>query len=991
MGMQEPRLSVQAKIFTGSNTFQDVINKNPDFNDWTPAEKNEVADMFFKEKYSDFTPQEQVEARTIFNKKYNVGHVGLDDNVADDPASKALIPIQRLGDLATLGIPARAWDAANFGGTNAGDERDAQLSSYAADPGLYGDLYRASQSGIVKGIGGLAGSLKSTAGIVGNTAKSGLAGLLSTAGNNPVLKPWLGNAQKAAFTAGGAAYSGISNALATLQGQQNPLEGLLSTGVDVATLPLGGKTRLGNATVQSIAGGAQSLLSDAIHGLPLNIQKAIEEALLQGGVGAAFPESHQQNGPKVRKLNSAQSIGIKAPGRPKNVRTQAGQLADVMQSSVQDQLNLAARHQSVTEAKTLKAKIDALRKQYESLSQTANHPMSPPVVKQNAKAMQARILEVHNQLSKQYQQQFGKTPAREKQNLDHAGSDFQNVVGLVKDMRAKGNVKQANHMLNAFTPETKAKIFDEVHRQEQAEKKAQPKAAKPAAPQKGTPVGDVLLDALKKAAEKPVYKGEVKSEYQAPGADEYTRMARDNGVTKSTIAKAEGGGKTITAKATKKGKTSPKEKVQSDAKKKAAEREETVKTFQVLSRNSDWSEQPATDFLSRHGIPYKKLKKGSVLHYGIWVGRKGTIAFKYNEPIGSLLGKTGLDAMASKVNSKSSLEALRAEMHDLEFNEDNYSGDPHDLVRLQEDKALDEYNARDAEENAYYARVEHNEAQFLNALENVKSFDELADIFDRLESEKYQDMPPEFFDRMFEAYQQHVERVENGKKPGSTKPEGSAGENPQDAGRGQGQAGEESRQFGKITEKDLMPIEKMRQIRKEAVANGETVRIRYWAERTGETSTFHYKTLHDVRVIEGKNGKETKWTGINSDGQLHTYIERNNAGNLQDSNIISVERTGQKSEFRRALHPDTGSLAVEHIESGELIPQIQKKGVKSSTLHAKMDELITAVNEGKHVSVDRILNTAREFSKHKELEAHLESMSQEERAKLYQQETGRPC
>lgn len=981
--MAEPQAPLQGKI-----SFQDVIDQNPE--GWAleaPEFKTKLADQFFAKHvatqpgFDKELPEKQAEIRTQFNKQYGVGQVGLDDNVADDPLSKALIPIQRFGDLATLGIPARAWDAAKFGATNAGDQRDAKLKKYEADPGLYGDMYRLSQSGIVKGIGGMGGALKSTAGIVGNTAKSGIGSLLSTVGTNPALKPWLGTAQKAAYSAGATAYSGISNALSTLQGHQNPLQGLMSTALDVATIPIGGKTRLGNATVQAGAGGAQSMLNDVIHGLPVDAQRAIETALTQAGVGAAFPESSQQRakGPQVRRLDSAQYVGVRAPGRPHNVATESAQLSGKVRQVVQANVDQAARHKSVTEGQTQKAKLAALKKQYENLSQLANDPATHPNVRKNAQAMQGRILEVHKQASSQYQKDFGKVPAAEKRNLDQ-GPDFTNVVALVKDMRAKGNVKQANRMLDAFTPDSKAKIFDEVHKQEIAEKKAAPKAAaKPAAPKAGTPVSDVLLDALQKASEKPVYKGQVSTEYRAPGPDEYKRMAKEAAGVKPKMAKVKAE-KPIKSKA---------DKPKTNAQQKKASREEITTTLKALAQHNEWAEQPARDFLDRYDIPYQKSKKGAVLHYRVFTN--GWKVFKHNASVKQLLDQTGITPIAARMNKPGNVEAIKTELQGLAIDSDVMTGEKHKLYEQADQAGRDQYASMDAEENAYYERVEQNETEILDRLESVKTSDELADVFDALDSDQYQDMPPEFFDNMLEAYNQHVERIENGETGGSTKPQAGTGKNPQDAPGTEGAGGAESRKPGKITEKDLMPVDAMRQAAKEAVSAGEAVKIRYWAERTGETGEFQYKTLHDVKILPGKNGKETKWTGINADGQLHTYIERNNAGDLGDSNIISVEKTSLKSEFERVIHPETGQPTVRHIESGELIPQIAKQGVKSSTLHGKMDEIVKAVNENRGVPVDRILDTAREFAKQKELEAQLESMSPEARAKLYEREMGEPC
>jgi hypothetical protein len=167
-----------------------------------------------------------------------------------------------------------------------------------------------------------------------------------------------------------------------------------------------------------------------------------------------------------------------------------------------------------------------------------------------------------------------------------------------------------------------------------------------------------------------------------------------------------------------------------------------------------------------------------------------------------------------------------------------------------------------------------------------------------------------------------------------------------------------------IQKKDLMSVHKMREIAREANKAGESVRIRYMAERTGETAEIEYKTLHDVKIIEGKVGKETRWKGINAEGQDHHYIERNGSNSLDDSNIISVERTHEPIKFKRELHPETGTAHPVDVETGEFIPQTYKAGVKSSKIRAdlsKMEAVLERVRNG-NASIDEIMEAAKPMS-----------------------------
>jgi len=175
---------------------------------------------------------------------------------------------------------------------------------------------------------------------------------------------------------------------------------------------------------------------------------------------------------------------------------------------------------------------------------------------------------------------------------------------------------------------------------------------------------------------------------------------------------------------------------------------------------------------------------------------------------------------------------------------------------------------------------------------------------------------------------------------------------------------------------DLMPVTKMRAIVHQANAAGESVTIRYYAERTGETGQWEQKTLHDVRIIEGVDGKETKWKGINEDGQLHTYIERDANGNLKDSNIVSVEPTGEKVKFQRTIHPDRGDVAVLDKSTGEIIPQTYRPGIKSSEIRANIKKMKAVINSDRP-TITSILE-ASEGLDSEELEDAMEGMTQDE-------------
>lgn len=475
-GPPEPVLKGEIKVFANVDTFQDVIDKNPDFPTWAPAEKNELADKFFQEKYADFTPEEHTEARTIFNKKYGVGQVGLDDNVADDPLSKTLIPVHRAVDLATLGIPARAWDAANFGGTNAGERRDNQLSQYATDPGMAGDFYRLSQNGIVQGIAGLGGALKSTGGMVVNAGKTGLASLATTVGNSRLARPFLGNAQKAAFTLGGSGYSALSNALAGLQGKQSAGEALASTALDIATLPLGGSRRITNALTQAGVGGASSIASDLIHGQPVNSKKAIEEALLQAGVGGAFPEAGKTKPTVTNRRNVKMTNPMQAVLNGQVMIRSAGNIEASTKRATNESLQVVERKQGITEKETSQKRLAAYKKEFDAYNSLATDPLAPMnqrvLARQNAK----KIKELALKHQKAHEAVYGKTKKAQTAKKTLKPEQLPTIVKVGLKAHAKGgeSKKAFRNAVKGYDPESQTKINRAL---ESAIKKAKERSA----------------------------------------------------------------------------------------------------------------------------------------------------------------------------------------------------------------------------------------------------------------------------------------------------------------------------------------------------------------------------------------------------------------------------------------------------------------------------------------------------------------------------------
>lgn len=463
MGAQQP--------LKGGISFQDVINQNPE--GWAkeaPEFKSQVADQFFQKHvasqpgFSDEAPETQNEIRTAFNKQYGVGGVGLTEGFADDPLTQTVGAVQRFGDLATLGIPARAWDAATGGVGQTAEARDAMLSQYATDPGLYGDMYRLSQNPIVQGIGSLGGAFGATNQIAGNIAP----GIL---GKIPFLNRLSPMAQQGIATAG--AFSGGQNLGGVLQGQQTPQQAAVNTFLQTATGGLMGPGRLKNAAIQGAGGylsdAGSSVAADVLAGAPVDFTRAnqagMQGAALGGGLGLAFGSGKPQAAQKQSRYRQNIPEQFDTGARRFEVGAPDVVMPRRLDRSIQAQVQKIQQRQSLNEQAGLQSKQASLDKVFQNLGELINNQSTPEAVRQAAQKAQGRIKGEYERLGSEKQQRFGKAPKFEKMHVTDK-EKLSDLVSFVREMRAEGFNKEADVAMGKFTPETRAKVYDEVKRQE---------------------------------------------------------------------------------------------------------------------------------------------------------------------------------------------------------------------------------------------------------------------------------------------------------------------------------------------------------------------------------------------------------------------------------------------------------------------------------------------------------------------------------------------
>jgi hypothetical protein len=204
-----------------------------------------------------------------------------------------------------------------------------------------------------------------------------------------------------------------------------------------------------------------------------------------GGVGALMHKAPKQlpgdytvNGQLIKRRQTTGPVNPMQIGHRINgqVMTEAQQKSAALIKGIQDKINEAVRKESVSHQQTLQVRKNALKSLYEKLSIAGNSPNATPEQVRIGNMAKQRVLEAHATLERHYNDLYGKQPKAQKAQKEHITNpdDLKALVGMVKQMRAEGSARQADVAMGQFTQETKARVYDEVKRQE----KPQPKQAK---------------------------------------------------------------------------------------------------------------------------------------------------------------------------------------------------------------------------------------------------------------------------------------------------------------------------------------------------------------------------------------------------------------------------------------------------------------------------------------------------------------------------------
>jgi len=113
---------------------------------------------------------------------------------------------------------------------------------------------------------------------------------------------------------------------------------------------------------------------------------------------------------------------------------------------------------------TARKKAELYKKAFDQLEATHKNT--------NSQALKARIRQAQEKLKAGHQAEkaSGKPVKTQRTTLDPNSDTFKAVVKFGKELREEGRVREANVALNQYHPETKAKLFDAIHKVEASEK-----------------------------------------------------------------------------------------------------------------------------------------------------------------------------------------------------------------------------------------------------------------------------------------------------------------------------------------------------------------------------------------------------------------------------------------------------------------------------------------------------------------------------------------
>lgn len=386
MAAQQP-IQGQVQYTEPPMTFGEVLAQDPKI---APADKQSLADAYFKKYYSGLPDNDQQALRVEFNKKYNVGQL-IEAQPAANAFEQAINTATRGLTTAGLGVSGvldPAISAFSFNTTNPNALADMAAQNYpgiATDPGAMGDAYRFATNPWTNAVGGALGAF---------------GGMRNVAGALPSLGSMARNAMAAVGT-----YTGLGNIAPVVRGEQSLPGAIADTALSTLTAPLGFGNRLANAGIQGGLNYGQVQVQRGINNQPFDPLNAdaIRSAAIGAGMGFGMPSPPRQalqgrveatpryqGRPVVRMspalaeaLPAQQAPGLvgrilgqrQAPQRLSNVQPIAVvREAQQVRQALTSQLRDAQSVTGITEKKALQGRIRALEKAYNTATAIGQSP-----------------------------------------------------------------------------------------------------------------------------------------------------------------------------------------------------------------------------------------------------------------------------------------------------------------------------------------------------------------------------------------------------------------------------------------------------------------------------------------------------------------------------------------------------------------------------------------------------------------------------------------
>lgn len=691
--------------------------------------------------------------------------------------------------------------------------------------------------------------------------------------------------------------------------------------------------------------------------------KALKGKVAKTGINVAGNAANVAKRGRVVAPNAwfgefGQPVATRSRGK---VIPQGTQLVRDTRQFVQD----AQSFRGIDETTTSQLKARAYKKAFDQLQRRLESTVNP--------AVRAKIEKSQSMLQKRFEAQ--KPVKAQKQTIQPNTGNFDSLANFVHELRKAGRGNEARESLKVYTSETRAKIFDEVHRREGSEKslnaqlKAEAKKFDEAAQKRVKEQYQKLLDEEKAHAKRHAQLHAEAEKIQGLKEKQSVndRIALEKAESKNRQRelkhlKAVIEGRAVEKKAAGTPKTEQAPVVEAKPReqknfigsvKKSGKPQNTVSLNEVvadsLSGNYGAGDAlKAYDTLEALGYNIKQISKerNTLAHgkqYSITIAGK-TVRFS-DETLSAFLrrNKISADTIARGIKARGkgfNQERLLEMLPDSPIK-----------TRFMDEQGLSEIAKRTAEEESMYEAVNTKANNALDKLSQSGTIEELEAAIAEIDANPdFNHLTPEFSQELGDLINEVSARIEKTAAQGT----------PETLARSSEQ-GQRSSEAPPRTEKTVTPelIQKNKTILEGAIEKKQPVYLEHRAERAGtrEESTFRQKI--DLPYEMGTNQKGEFVRTINENGQISLrYLE-----DIYDE--IQVQPGKHPYTFdREGIYKKTGQPGRFRVldEAGEEVAQTYGKLTKDSEVAksiSKMESVLDRIKKGEAVTTGEIMEAAK--------------------------------